>query len=106
VSTFFGGGTEAHPEGPTHSVAIACTIVETDDRLGRLRNRIVDHEHNRIKIAGHTEGGNTIFTQLQLLMNDNTSRMAGINVVADKRHKSQVGTLTSGCSSSAPIYRA
>jgi hypothetical protein len=32
-----------------------------------------------------------IHSQLQPLMNDKASRMAGINVVADKRHKSQVG---------------
>jgi hypothetical protein len=33
-----------------------------------------------------------IHNQLQPLMNDKASRMAGINVVADKRHKSQVGS--------------
>lgn len=32
-----------------------------------------------------------IHSQLQPLMNDKASRMAGINVVADKRRKSQVG---------------
>ena len=29
-----GSGTEAHPEGSSHTVAVACTMIETDDRLG------------------------------------------------------------------------
>ena len=31
-----GSGSETNPEGSSHTVAIACTIIETDDRLGYM----------------------------------------------------------------------
>ena len=31
-----GSGSETNPEGFSHTVAIACTIIETDDRLGYM----------------------------------------------------------------------
>jgi hypothetical protein len=56
--------TQTKPESLPYPTGIACTIVETDDRLSRLCYGIIYHEHDGIEITCHAERCHTIFAQL------------------------------------------
>ena len=51
-------------QSPLDTCLLYTSIVETDNRLCRLRNGIVYHKYDRKEVAGDAEGRHTVFFQI------------------------------------------